>query len=118
MYHPIGDYCTSEDFTAIMNTESTRGRISETKKSYAIQKKKWESDFENYRERLESLASTSVVTLDTIRISLTGKSASVSFISVWEEIINTKKAGTAASYEGALSRLSKKRGSPMTKALL
>ena len=110
MYHPIGDYCTSEDFTAIMNTESTRGRISETKKSYAIQKKKWESDFENYRERLESLASTSVVTLDNIRISLTGKSASVSFISVWEEIINGRKAGTAASYEGALKSFIKETG--------
>ena len=26
MYHPIGDYCTSEDFTAIMNTEFIQHR--------------------------------------------------------------------------------------------
>ena len=110
MYHPLGDYCTSEDFAAIMDTESTRGRISETKKSYATQKKKWETDFENYLKRLESLASTSVITLENIRISLTGKSVSVNFISIWKEVINSKRVGTAASYNTALKSFIKETG--------
>lgn len=117
IYHPIGDYSSPEDFTAIMNTEATRGRVSETKKSYAIQKKKWEADFESYRERLESLASSSVLTLEIIRISLTGKSASFCFLSVWEEIINGRKAGTAASYEGALKSFVKETGFNMITVL-
>ena len=101
MYYPIGDQCTEKEFKQIIETESTRGRSSESRKSNANIKKKWEEVFETYRERLEKLAATSFLTPESVRISLTGKSSSQSFITVWEEIINDRKAGTAASYEGA-----------------
>ena len=101
MYHPIGDQCSEKEFQQIMETEITRGRSSESKKSNANLKKKWEDAFEIYRGRLEKLAATSFLSPETVRISLTGKSSSLSFLSVWQEIINDRKAGTAASYEGA-----------------
>ena len=101
MYYPIGDQCTEKEFKQIIETESTRGRSSESRKSNANIKKKWEEVFETYRERLEKLAATSFLTPESVHISLTGKSSSQSFITVWEEIINDRKAGTAASYEGA-----------------
>ena len=93
MYYPIGDQCTEKEFKQIIETESTRGRSSESRKSNANIKKKWEEVFETYRERLEKLAATSFLTPESVRISLTGKSSSQSFISVWEEIINDRKAG-------------------------
>lgn len=101
IYYPIGDQCSEKDFLQIMETEITRGRSSETKKSNANLKKKWEETFDIYRERLEKLAATSFLTAESVRISLTGKSSTQSFLSVWDEIIKDRKAGTAASYEGA-----------------
>lgn len=102
MYHPIGDQCSEKEFLQIMETEITRGRSSDSKKSYANIKKKWEESFNIYRERLERLAATSFLSPETVRISLTGKSTTLSFLSVWQEIISERKAGTAASYEGAM----------------
>jgi hypothetical protein len=40
MYHPIGDQCSEKEFLQIMETEITRGRSSDSKKSYANIKKK------------------------------------------------------------------------------
>lgn len=42
MYYPIGDQCTEKEFKQIIETESTRGRSSESRKSNANIKKKWE----------------------------------------------------------------------------
>lgn len=82
MYHPIGDQCSEKEFLQIMETEITRGRSSDSKKSYANIKKKWEESFNIYRERLERLAATSFLSPETVRISLTGKSTTLSFLSV------------------------------------
>lgn len=101
IYYPIGDQCSEKDFQQIMETESTRGRSSETKKSKANLKKKWEETFDIYRERLERLAATTFLSPESVRVNLTGKSATHSFLSVWDEVIQDRKAGTAASYEGA-----------------
>ena len=101
IYYPIGDQCSEKDFQQIMETESTRGRSSETKKSKANLKKKWEETFDIYRERLERLAATTFLSPESVRVNLTGKSATHSFLSVWDEVIQDRKAGTAASYKGA-----------------
>ena len=102
LYHRLSWRVTESDWERILSTSTSRGRISNDKKSDANTKNAWESTFEAYRERLEELAKVTPLSLDAIRISLTGKSDKKNFIAVWQEVISQKGHGTAMSYETAL----------------
>jgi site-specific recombinase XerD len=102
LYHRLGWRVTESEFERILSTSTSRGRISADKKSDANIKSQWESTFQAYRERIEELAKVTPLSLETIRISLTGKGEKKNFISVWREVISQKGHGTAMSYETAL----------------
>ena len=102
IYHRLGKRVTEPEWDRIMGTSKTRGRKSDDQKSDANQKDEWQNTFDAYKERLEELAKVTPLTLDTIRISLTGKSEQTNFLSIWQEIISQKKHNTAMSYETAM----------------
>ena len=61
--------------------------------------------FESMVNVVTTVNERGVLTLDRIKLALTGRSESASFLSVWEEIIREKrssgKSGTAENYENA-----------------
>ena len=102
LYHRLSWRISESDWERISQTSTSRGRISADKKSDANTKNEWRNTFESYKERLEELAKVTPLSLDAIRISLTGKSETKNFLSVWQEVISQKKHNTAMSYETAL----------------
>lgn len=101
-YHRLSWRVTESDWERILSTSTSRGRISSDKKSDANTKSAWESTFAAYKERLVELAKITPLSLEAIRISLTGKSEKKNFIAVWQEVISQKGHGTAMSYETAM----------------
>lgn len=102
LYYPLSWRATDEEFERISETSTTRGKMSKERASDASLNKEWQGTFEAYRQRLEELAQATTLSLDVIRASLTGRSATANFLTVWREVIASKKHGTAASYEIAL----------------
>ena len=102
LYYPLSWRATDEEFLRISETSTTRGKMSKERASDASLNKEWQGTFEAYRQRLEELAQATTLSLDAIRASLTGRSATANFLTVWREVIASKKHGTAASYEIAL----------------
>jgi site-specific recombinase XerD len=101
-YYPLSWRATDEEFERIQGTSTTRGRMSQEKKSLASMNAQWEETFAAYKERLENLAKMTTLSLDVIRASLTGMSLDACFLSVWREVIASRKHGTGASYEIAM----------------
>jgi len=102
LYHRLSWRVSESDWERITSTSTSRGRMSANKKSDANTKIAWKETFEAYKERLEELARLTPLSLDSIRISLTGKSEEKNFISVWKDVISQKKHSTAMSYETAM----------------
>ena len=102
LYHRLSWRVTESDWERIVNTSISRGRISENKKTDANTLRAWEETFEAYKSRVEELARVAPLSLDGIRISLTGKSEQKNFLLVWQEVISQKKANTAMSYESSM----------------
>ena len=107
LYYPLSWRADDSDFNRIVETSTTRGRMSETRKTDAKINEEWKTTFISYKERLEALARTTTLTLDVIKIDLEGRSDSTNFIQVWREVIASKNYGTAQSYEIALKSFMK-----------
>ncbi len=105
-YHPFSERVTDDDFERILLT-SNQGRPSKTKRTDANIKEQWKNTFDDYKKRLEQLGRTTTLTLDAIRIDLTGHTDNTSFIHVWREVIASKSYGTAQAYEIALKSFMK-----------
>ena len=106
LYHPLSWRGTEADFQRIVNTDN-RGRKSANKKSDSNLKDEWQAAFDSYKKRIEALAQSTTLTLDIIKIDLSGKSNNASFIQVWREVIASRSYGTAQSYETALKSFMK-----------
>lgn len=101
-YHRLNWRVTESDWERIVLTSTSRGRKSANQKSDANLRNVWQDSFDAYRIRLENLAKVAPLSLDAIRINLTGRSEQTNFLSVWQEVIDQKKANTAMSYQSAL----------------
>ena len=107
LYYPLSWRADDSDFNRVLETSRTKGKMSATKISDANLHKEWQSTFDAYKKRLEALAQTTTLTLDIIKIDLTGKSDNTNFIQVWRDVIASKNYGTAQSYEIALKSFMK-----------
>ncbi len=101
-YHRLGEKTTLEEFEAVIGTDSNRGRMSGAKKGRKETRDRWLACFNEYVSRLGELAAATPLSLDVIKTSLTGRSATANFLTLWREVIESKKHGTAASYEIAM----------------
>lgn len=96
-YHKLGGNYTKMDFSEIANTQKSRSDKYE-------EKKKWREAIDFYADMLQELSKGRELTLDMIRAAITGKSEdnTVSFLGIWQEIIDAKDADnhftTAESY--------------------
>ena len=110
LYYPLSWRVSDEEFERISSTSRTRGKISKSRESDASINKKWTEAFASYKERLQSLAETTTLSLDIIRANLTGISKDTDFLSVWQDVIKSKSHGTGASYEIAMKSFMKVTG--------
>lgn len=105
-YHKLGGNYTKMDFSEIVNTQKSRSDKYE-------EKRKWRETIDFYADMLKELSKGRELPLDMIRAAITGKSEnnSVSFLGIWQEIINAKDADnhftTAESYTCALKSFKK-----------
>lgn len=105
-YHKLGGNYTKMDFSEIANTQKSRSDKYE-------EKKKWRETIDFYANMLKELSKGRELTLDMIRAAITGKSEdnTVSFLGIWQEIIEAKEADdhftTAESYTCALKSFKK-----------
>lgn len=105
-YHKLGGNYSKNDFSEIANTQKSRSEKYEEKKA-------WREYVEFYSEMLKNLNRGHDITLDMIRVAITGKSEdeNVSFLGIWQEIIHAVDAEnrftTAESYTCALKSFKK-----------
>ena len=105
-YFHIGEMMSVEDFNRIMSANYVKGQQGRQGKD-AETHHKWEKLFDGYAERVNALSARVALTMNNVKTLLTGKSETSNFLSVWEEIINERKPGTAESYKTAMKNFCK-----------
>jgi integrase len=111
-YHVGGNY-SEEDFSAICN-------IKRSKSDKFEEKKKWQGYLDKASEILSGLGKGHNLTLDMIKVAITGEGPDneMSFVSVWEDVIRklktTGRYSTGESYECALKSFKKILGDSVT----
>lgn len=117
LYHHIGGYFSKEEFSTICNVKKNGSE------KYAEQQR-WKQFIEEYSTLLRNLNSSRPLSLDIIKVAITGKSDNVeeSFLGIWQELIDRKvKEGfysTGESYECALKSFKKIMGENAIKGFL
>lgn len=105
-YHKLGGNYSKADFSEIANTQKSRSEKYEEKKA-------WREAIDFYADMLKDLSKGRELTLELIRAAITGKSDNdeVSFLGIWQEIIDAADADnrftTAESYGCALKSFKK-----------
>ena len=105
-YFHIGEMVSVEDFNRIMSANYVKGQQGRQGKD-AETHHKWEKLFYEYAERVNALSARVALTMNNVKTLLTGMSETSNFLSVWEEIINERKPGTAESYKTAMRNFCK-----------
>lgn len=97
LYYHLGDLLTQYEFDAIIAADYERGRPGQPGSPKEIHRS-WSKMLDDYAERVKELASITTISLDKIKTMLTGKSSVNNFISVWDDVISSRRAGTAECY--------------------
>ena len=103
-YYSLGEKCTEDEMIRLSKAKGNREKRIGTETTFE-RKVRLQEVFEGMVNVVTTVNERGVLTLDRIKLALTGRSESASFLSVWEEIIREKrssgKAGTAENYENA-----------------
>ena len=100
LYFPLGESLTEKDYNRIVSTDVTLGKGKPD--SPSMIHRAWRKKLRGYADRVGELSETTILSLDKIKILLTGRSNENNFISVWMQVVKSKKIGTANSYAVAL----------------
>ena len=103
-YYSLGEKCTEDEMIRLSKAKGNREKRIGTETTFE-RKVRLQEVFDSMVNVVTTVNERGVLTLDRIKLALTGRSESASFLSVWEEIIREKrssgKAGTAENYENA-----------------
>lgn len=103
LYYPLGDKFTEKEFDAICRAKNTgrKAKVKSEKETNLESKMLLEQAFNSYIDVVKDLDKTSKLSLAMIMTRLTGKNEENSFLSVWDNVISERSAGTADSYLSA-----------------
>lgn len=103
-YYRLGEKCTQEEMTKLSKALGNREKRIGLETTFE-RKVRLQEVFTSMVNVVTTVNERGILTLDRIKVALTGRSETASFLSVWKEIINEKhsmgKAGTAENYENA-----------------
>ena len=103
-YYRLGERCTQAELDKLSKSQGNREKRVGTETTFE-RKIRLQEVFTSMVNVVTTVNERGMLTLDRIKIALTGRCETASFLSVWEEIINEKrsigKAGTAENYENA-----------------
>lgn len=103
-YYNLGESFTEQEIAVIAVATGKGERKNGIETNYEKQTR-LRNVFQHYVDFVIQLNANGILTLDRIKVSITGKSATHSFMGVWEECINKKfragADGTALSYRNA-----------------
>lgn len=104
-YYSLGEKCTIEELKKLSKSTGNREKRIGLESTFE-RRIRLQEVFKNIVNMVASISDRGTLTIDRIKVALTGRSESASFLSVWEEIIaekrNSGKAGTAQNYEEAM----------------
>lgn len=101
-------YQTEKYFNEVCSVASARSQLMSVKKA-------WEKILDGYREKIVRISKTQTLTLDLIKLSISGAGTTayhdLSFVGIWEGLIASLKkqdrVGTAENYQWALNSFNK-----------
>lgn len=103
-YYSLGESCTPEELVRLSKAKGGREKRIGEETSFE-RKVRLQEVFKSMVNTVMMVSERGSLTLNRIKVALTGRSESASFLSIWEDIINEKrsagKAGTAENYENA-----------------
>lgn len=103
-YYRLGEKCTQDELNKLSKTQGNREKRVGLETAFE-RKVRLQEVFTSMVNVVTMVNERGLLTLDRIKIALTGRCDTASFLSVWEEIIKEKrsrgKAGTAENYEVA-----------------
>ena len=103
-YYSLGEKCTVDELAKLSKAKGNREKRIGTETSFE-RKVRLQEVFKSMVNVVMNVNERGILTLDRIKVALTGRSETASFLSVWEDIIREKrsmgKAGTAENYEDA-----------------
>ena len=106
-YYPLGEMVSEQEFIEIASTDisliGNKGKPDGLKARHKL----WVKFLDDYTNRVGELSSTTILTIDKIKIMLTGKSTITNFISMWDDVIANRRAGTSECYRIALNSFMK-----------
>lgn len=103
-YYSLGEKCSDDELLKLSKAKGNREKRVGLETTYE-RKVRLQEVFESMVSVVTTISERGVLTIDRIKLALTGHSETSSFLSVWEDIIKEKrddgKAGTAENYENA-----------------
>lgn len=103
-YYRLGEKCSYEDLDKLSRSQGNREKRIGLETTFE-RKVRLQEVFASMVHVVTTVSERGILTLDRIKVALTGRCETASFLSVWEEIINEKralgKAGTAENYGDA-----------------
>ena len=103
-YYRLGERCTQAELEKLSKSQGNREKRVGTETTFE-RKIRLQEVFTSMVNVVTTVNERGILTLDRIKVALTGRSETASFLSVWEEIIREKrsigKAGTAENYDDA-----------------
>ena len=103
-YYRLGERCTQAELDKLSKSQGNREKRVGTETTFE-RKIRLQEVFTSMVNVVTTVNERGILTLDRIKVALTGRSETASFLSVWEDIIREKrsmgKAGTAENYEDA-----------------
>ena len=112
-YYRLGEKCTIAELTKLSKTQGNREKHVGTETTFE-RKVRLQEVFSSMVNVVTVVSERGVLTLDRIKVALTGRCETASFLSVWEDIIAEKrrigKAGTAENYEEAMKNFKRHTG--------
>ena len=103
-YYRLGEKCSYEDLDKLSRSQGNREKRIGLETTFE-RKVRLQEVFASMVHVVTTVSERGILTLERIKVALTGRCETASFLSVWEEIINEKralgKAGTAENYGDA-----------------
>ena len=107
-YYRLGEKCTQEEMTKLSKALGNREKRIGLETTFE-RKVRLQEVFTSMVNVVTTVNERGILTLDRIKVALTGRSETASFLSVWKEIIKEKhsmgKAGTAENLKTMRMRI-------------